>query len=230
MPGDKLSGFEAFLTSQSAQIPILAFSVNLVITALITYLLSRIYIRYGRSISNRSLFAQNLIFIAMATMVVISIVKSSLALSLGLVGALSIVRFRAAIKEPEELIYLFIAISIGLGMGADQTPIVLMAFIIISTVIAIRHHFSSQQFAKQNLFVTISLQGDGGVSLKQLSDILCQHCDQVDIRRYDQNQGGLEATFNATFDTIEQLNELTESLRAVNKNIGVRFVDQSGII
>ena len=48
------------------------------------------------------------------------IVKSSLALSLGLVGALSIVRFRAAIKEPEELVYLFLIIAIGLGCGANQ--------------------------------------------------------------------------------------------------------------
>ncbi len=51
------------------------------------------------------------------TLLVISIVKSSLALSLGLVGALSIVRFRTAIKDPEELIYLFFSIAIGLGMG-----------------------------------------------------------------------------------------------------------------
>ena len=51
---------------------------------------------------------------------VILIVKSSLALSLGLVGALSIVRFRTPIKEPEELIYLFLAIAIGLGFGAGQ--------------------------------------------------------------------------------------------------------------
>jgi len=48
----------------------------------------------------------------MTTMLVISIVKSSLALSLGLVGALSIVRFRSAIKEPEELVYIFLSMAI----------------------------------------------------------------------------------------------------------------------
>ena len=57
------------------------------------------------------------------TTIVITIVKSSLALSLGLVGALSIVRFRAAIKEPEELVYLFLIISTGLGCGAGQIKI-----------------------------------------------------------------------------------------------------------
>ncbi len=63
------------------------------------------------------------------------IVKSSLALSLGLVGALSIVRFRAAIKEPEELVYLFLIIAVGLGCGANQLIIttigILFSLIII---------------------------------------------------------------------------------------------------
>ena len=61
-------------------------------------------------------------------MLVITIVKSSIALSLGLVGALSIVRFRAAIKDPEELTYLFLAIAIGLAAGATQPITVIIAF------------------------------------------------------------------------------------------------------
>ena len=69
--------------------------------------------------------------IALTTLLVISVVKSSLALSLGLVGALSIVRFRTPIKEPEELVYLFLAIAIGLGLGANQRTIILIAFLII---------------------------------------------------------------------------------------------------
>ena len=51
--------------------------------------------------------------LAIITTLVITVIKFSLALSLGLVGALSIVRFRAAIKEPEELVFLFLIISIG---------------------------------------------------------------------------------------------------------------------
>ena len=75
------------------------------------------YARYGHSLSNRAKFAQVLPLLTMITVLVISVVKSSLALSLGLVGALSIMRFRTAIKEPEELIYLFMALAIGLGLG-----------------------------------------------------------------------------------------------------------------
>jgi hypothetical protein len=80
---------------------------------LLTSLLSLIYFFTGNSLSNRSRLATIFPLMALTTMLIISVVKSSLALSLGLVGALSIVRFRAAIKDPEELAYIFLAISLG---------------------------------------------------------------------------------------------------------------------
>ena len=74
---------------------------------------------------------------SITTTLVITVIKFSLALSLGLVGALSIVRFRAAIKEPEELIYLFLVIGIGLACGANQYIVAISAtiFIIITLFI-----------------------------------------------------------------------------------------------
>ena len=113
------------------------FILNALLAALLSWILSRFYRRYGQSVSNRSLFSNNFILLALSTMMIIYIVKSSIALSLGLVGALSIVRFRAAIKEPEELTYLFLVIGIGLGMGANQPVITLIAFILIISLLYI---------------------------------------------------------------------------------------------
>ena len=75
--------------------------------------------------------------ILLTTVLVISIVKSSLSLSLGLVGALSIVRFRTPIKEPEELAYLFICIAAGLGLGANQTVPTVIGVVTILLVMII---------------------------------------------------------------------------------------------
>lgn len=75
---------------------------------------------------------------ALTTMLIISIVKSSLALSLGLVGALSIVRFRAAIKDPEELAYIFLAIALGLGFGADLAYMTTVFFVLILVFILLQ--------------------------------------------------------------------------------------------
>jgi ABC-type spermidine/putrescine transport system permease subunit II len=92
--------------------------LRLIIAAVLGILLGQAYVYFGQSLSNRKIFARNFIVLTVTTTLIISIVRSSVALSLGLVGALSIVRFRAAIKEPEELAFLFLAISAGLGLGA----------------------------------------------------------------------------------------------------------------
>jgi len=75
--------------------------------------------------------------IGLTVFMVITVVKSSLALSLGLVGALSIVRFRTPIKEPEELGYLFLTIAIGLGLGAGFE----MITIFVTTAILLYLYF-----------------------------------------------------------------------------------------
>ena len=76
--------------------------------------------------------------------------KYSLALSLGLVGALSIVRFRAAIKEPEELVYLFLVIGLGLAFGSNQFAVGFSLLSISLIVIFILHSFLYKQSTNQN--------------------------------------------------------------------------------
>ena len=69
------------------------------------------------------------------TYVITSVIQNNIALSLGMVGALSIVRFRTPIKEPEELVYLFLAIALGLGYGAGQVLLTTICIVIILIVI-----------------------------------------------------------------------------------------------
>ena len=109
-----------FFINQNVQIDIPNFIISLLCAAILSFLVQLFYIKYSSTLSNRKEFSKNFVILGVTTCIVIMIVKSSLALSLGLVGALSIVRFRAAIKEPEELVYLFLIIAIGLGCGANQ--------------------------------------------------------------------------------------------------------------
>tara|TARA_B100001173_G_scaffold260167_1_gene233293 strand:+ start:365 stop:1075 length:711 start_codon:yes stop_codon:yes gene_type:complete len=113
-----------FFINQNVQIDLPNFVISLICAAILSFLVQLFYIKYSSSLSNRKEFSKNFVILGVTTCIVIMIVKSSLALSLGLVGALSIVRFRAAIKEPEELVYLFLIIAIGLGCGANQIAII----------------------------------------------------------------------------------------------------------
>ena len=225
---NKFQTFQEFLATQSVQIPVLGFMLNLFLAALLAYILGRVYIRYGTSLSNRRMFGNNFVLITMTTMLMISIVKSSLALSLGLVGALSIVRFRAAIKEPEELAYLFLSIAIGLGFGADQRVITIVAFLLICAVIITRR-FKHGLEENQNLYLTVTSSEPNKLGLNDIVAELKKHCRAVDIKRFDENKDILEASFLVEFDGFERLEAAKRELQKLNDSIKVTFLDNKGI-
>jgi hypothetical protein len=112
-----------FYLNEQVQISASNFIEAIVFSAILSLLIQFVYIKFSSTLSDKFEFSKNFVILGLATTLIITIVKSSLALSLGLVGALSIVRFRAAIKEPEELVYLFLIIATGLGCGAGQIMI-----------------------------------------------------------------------------------------------------------
>ena len=226
----KIKTFEEFLTTQSVKIPVGSLIFNLILAAILSLILSYIYTRYGNALSNRRAFAKNFILVTMTTTLIITVVKSSLALSLGLVGALSIIRFRAAIKEPEELSYLFLAIAIGLGFGADQRLITVVAFFIIIAVILLRH-FSrrSRSEENQNLYFTIESQDPQKIELEQIIETLKEHCTAVSMKRFDETKDSIEASFLIEFDNFEQLQKTKSALREQSDSIKITFLDNKGI-
>lgn len=80
-------------------------------------------------------FAMTLVGLSLVTTLVIMAVTSNVVLSLGMVGALSIVRFRAAIKEPMEIVYLFWAIAVGIVIGAGMIPLAVIGSVIIGVIL-----------------------------------------------------------------------------------------------
>src|SRR5512141_3253391 len=135
---------------------------KIILSLAIAAFLAQAYIHFGHALSNRKSFARNFVILAVTTTLIISIVKSSLALSLGLVGALSIVRFRAAIKEPEELVFLFLAISIGLGLGAGQALVTVVALTIILGLVLLRS-FVYRAPGQPNLYLTVASPASAGL-------------------------------------------------------------------
>ena len=82
-------------------------------------------------------FALTLVGLSLVTTLVIMAVTSNVVLSLGMVGALSIVRFRAAIKEPLEIVFLFWAIAIGIVVGAGMIVLAVVGSVVIGLILLI---------------------------------------------------------------------------------------------
>ncbi len=135
---------ENFFINSNIDINFANFFIALLLSLILAYLVKLTYIKVGRALNDKDYFSDTFIPLAIITTLVITVIKFSLALSLGLVGALSIVRFRAAIKEPEELVYLFFVIAIGLANGANQFLLSILATIIIITFLSIRNIYQNK--------------------------------------------------------------------------------------
>lgn len=211
-----------------APLNLVSLLINLGVGILLALVLRWHFERFGSTLSNRWEFAQTFPFIVLTTVLVITVVKSSLALSLGLVGALSIVRFRTPVKEPEELAYLFLAIAMGLGLGADQTlPTVVAALSILVVLGALRWVRSGRD--QSNLYLSIDMPdaSQPGGRIDQLSRVISSHAQASDLRRLDARDEGLEVTYFVDFEESRRLSELLEELNRTFPGIGVSFIDQN---
>ena len=142
----------------SLQVPSINFSLfdlslNLGIGFLLSTVISLHYLYRSKTRILRKDLAYALPAIGLTTLLVITVVKSSLALSLGLVGALSIVRFRTPIKEPEELAYIFLSIALGLCLGADQREAALIGVPFILLIFSITSLISGKKSKNSETFI-----------------------------------------------------------------------------
>jgi uncharacterized membrane protein YhiD involved in acid resistance len=160
-------------------------------------------------------------------MIIITIVKSSLALSLGLVGALSIVRFRAAIKEPEELAYIFFTIAIGLGFGADQRMITLVGFFALILIIYLKNREESTKDS-QNYHFTVQANRSSSL-LNRVVEILKKNALRLDLKRLDESHERMEAAFKVEFSDFDAFNKTKEELHSLEDSVKVSFIDQKGL-
>ena len=217
-----ISSFENFVASQSVHVSLPGFIMNLGLTLILAIILEALYVRYGKSLSNRAMFARNFLILAATTMFIISVVKSSLALSLGLVGALSIVRFRTAIKEPEELGYLFLCIAVGLGLGANQVTITLVAFCLIAVCLVIKSTSSQPSFASHLLITFTSEDDEIGV---QVVEIIKDYSSSAAMKRWNQAVSGSEMFFECSVSSFKKLVELRTTLKKLDPTLHVQFLE-----
>ena len=216
--------FQKFLITQEQQISITDFLLNSVVIIILAIILEYTYIKCARTISNRKQFAGVFLLIAFTTMLIISIVKSSLALSLGLVGALSIVRFRAAIKEPEELAYLFFAIAIGLGLGANQTLVVMVAFGVAMIILWGRYFIKGVRSHHQNLYLNFSAKA-GDAKLTDITKAIKTIFGKSHLKRYDENEELIEASFLIDSPNPEKLDEFKQLVEQYGDSVRISFVE-----
>lgn len=230
-----ISDLENLLNSQLNTVDVTTFFFNFILTAICAYFVAIIYRKYGNSISNRNLFSANFVLLALITMLIITVVRYSIALSLGLVGALSVIRFRSAIKEPEELTFLFLTMALGVGFGSGQNVITLLAFLGISVFLIARGLLKKKKSTDYNMLLTVTLDsdkknnGDNDDIHNKIIEKLKSSAEMVSLKRLDKSPEYSEMLLYVKFSNIEKLNKAEASIRSLDKNLKMSFIEDKGL-
>ena len=184
-----------------------------------SFILSYVYKNKSNSLSSKTQLSTIIPLLANITFLVILIVKSSLALSLGLVGALSVIRFRTPVKEPEDLVFLFFAIALGIGYGAIQILPTSIIFVILITLIwfylSKRKEIITSDF---NIIVECNLDQNNEY-FDSILEILKKNCMEVSFVKLDQETNVSTLYYKVSFDNDINIKDLINSFNKDLKDL-----------
>lgn len=216
---------QKFFLNSNIQIDFGNFFIAIILSLILAYFVKVTYIKVGRALNDKDYFSDTFIPLAIITTLVITVIKFSLALSLGLVGALSIVRFRAAIKEPEELVFLFFVIAIGLANGANQFLLSIFSTIIIIFILLVRNMYFSKNdksFSSDSNILNISILNNNKKNIDEIINELKTEFKYLKLKSANINKNSSDYIFwYETSDDTEILLKKFSELSDENLNISI---------
>ena len=178
-----------------------------------------VYQKTYQGVMYSSSFGVTLIALTMITTVVILAVTSNVVLSLGMVGALSIVRFRTAIKEPLDIAFLFWSIAVGIVLAAGMIPLAVIGSVIIGVILLVFVNRKSHC----NPYIVV-IQCDGHSSESAARACLEQMTERCVVKSKSAQKGSLELTMEIRLksDDTDFINALSE-MDGVNSAVLVSY-------
>ena len=181
------------------------------------------YIKRSFSLTGKMHIGSIIPVLSAVVFLVIIVVKSSLALSLGLVGALSIVRFRTPIKEPEELVYLFLAIAVGLGYAAGQ--ILITTIITLSTLFIIYIWLSNRKIEKTSEYNLVIKWSKKDVMFEDILTKITPIVSSLKLVRLDKGSSGNTSVMLFVPDEGHPIETISNKLHILDDSMNVTFFE-----
>jgi len=199
--------------------------IDLLISLGVAFLLG-LWVVFTYRITHRGLtyertFLVTLIMSAPIVGLVMLLIGSNLALSLGMVGALSIIRFRNVIKSPRDMVFLFWTIAIGLGCGTYNWLVIIIASGFISGCLLILHYV---EYGKQRHHELVCVLGGAGEPPgSMIVDLLSVYAKDVVVRSLERRPDSWEMVVELRFP-VTRLDRQHELLKEVHRIDGVEHV------
>lgn len=198
--------FKSNFLAQVAAFSVVDMLIALALALAIGLFICEVYQKTYRGVMYSRSFGITLLALSMLTTLAIMTVTSNVVLSLGMVGALSIVRFRTAIKEPLDIAFLFWSIVVGIMLGAGMIPLAVFGSVIFGVVLL----FAANRKGNVEDVYILVLQCTNEEAEKKASDILKESVSRSSLKSKTVSSGGIEWTVEVRIEggTTDFINRL----------------------
>ena len=188
-------------------------SVALLCGLLISWIYRRTYRGPGYSVS----FVNSIVLLAMITSLVIMVIGNNLARAFGLVGAMSIIRFRTPIKDTHDIVYIFFGLAAGMAAGVGYHKIAIIGTLFVGAVIYLfsRTNLTAPRQEEYLLQFSFSSNGDDAPTYQPVLKRHCRRHQLINVRSLADAQESLELSYYVRFRDRKRNEEFMRDLRAV---------------
>jgi len=187
----------------------------MVISSILTYLISLLYRKTHRGLNYEQSFLSTLVLLGPIVATVMLFIRGDLVLSLGLVGSLSIIRFRTPVKDTRDMVFLFWVIAVGLGVGTFNWFAVTVATIIIAMVVLVLFVVGHDSSRHSDYVLVVS--GRGMCNYRDISALVKSSSLLPKLRSREEQEEGWELVFELRFKAkgSSDIDSLLSQLRRV---------------
>ena len=198
-----------YLLESNTSISLTQVCLSLAMAVVLGMLLYFVYRKTYRGTVYSKDFNLTLLLVAIITTLVMQAIGSNLALSLGMVGSLSIIRFRTAVKEPRDIAFLFWAIAIGMTCGSEMYLIGLLGSVVLTVVVCL----ANLDLYDTTTYLLVLRTGTGAVDEAALAAVLKKHTRAWKLRMRNQMADTEEFTYEVSFTRKQSAGALSGQVR-----------------
>jgi hypothetical protein len=195
--------------------------ISLVLAFLLSLVVALLYKNTHRGLNYETSFLATLVLLSPIVTMVMMFIRGDLVLSLGLVGSLSIIRFRTPIKDTRDMVYLFWVIAIGLGCGTDNWTLVIIATILLSFVVGVLYVVEYGR-PRHSDFVLV-LAGSSPYPGKQAEEVIRHYTMSARVRSHEIQNDNWEIIFELRFSHSQE-KRTEDMLKSIRQLSGVERV------
>ncbi len=182
-----------YVQTANAQLTALQVIANMCVTLIVASFLYWVYRKTYTGVMYSKGFNLTVMLITMVTAMVMMVIRTNLALSLGMVGALSVIRFRSAIKDPKDIGFLFWGIAVGLSAGTGAYVIAVIGSIIIAIVL-----FTVQRGSPEHYPYLLVVKGKE-LDEEQIRNVVASRVEKYNLRMKNHYKDGIEIIYEVRY-------------------------------